>query len=205
MFERYTESARRALFFSRYEASELGSLTIETEHLLLGLLRSRRGIVDRLLDDADVSPDDLSAELKRRSEFREKVPTSVEIPFSDEARRVLQFAAEEADRLQHRYIGTEHLLLGLLRVEHSVAGSALAAHGLRADPVRKKLVELLKENPAFVDDRGAPSAQSPGPAASVEGVRQVLLHLRESVHDKETRQLIDRICRDLAALSRRLS
>lgn len=205
MFERYTESARRALFFARYEASELGSLSIDTEHLLLGVLRGPKGVVRRLLEDADASADDLAAELKRRSEFREKISTSVEIPFSEAARRVLVLAVEEADRLEHNYIGNEHLLLGLLREQHARAGSVLAAHGLGADPVRKKLVELLKENPALAADRGAPSAQSPGPAASVEGVRQVLLHLRESVRDKETRKLIDRICSDLAALSRRLS
>ena len=78
MFERYTESARRALFFSRYEASELGRRSIETEHLLLGLLRAGKGVTSR-------------------------------IPFSDETNRILDHTAEEADRLRHSSIGTEHL------------------------------------------------------------------------------------------------
>ena len=77
--------------------------------------------------------------------FREKVSTSVEIPFSAETKRVLQFAAEEADRLLHNYIGTEHLLLGILREERSVAASILMEKGMRLNTVREDIVQLLNE------------------------------------------------------------
>ena len=77
--------------------------------------------------------------------FREKVSTSVEIPFSAETKRVLQFAAEEADRLLHNYIGTEHLLLGILREERSVAASILMEKGMRLNTVREDIVALLNE------------------------------------------------------------
>ncbi len=77
--------------------------------------------------------------------FREKVSTSVEIPFSAETKRVLQFAAEEADRLLHNYIGTEHLLLGILREERSVAASILMEKGMRLNAVREDIVQLLNE------------------------------------------------------------
>src|ERR671919_4192 len=121
MFERYTERARRVLFFARYEASQLGSISIETEHLLLGLIREGKGLTSRIFARSHLSLESIRKEIEGRTVFREKVSTSVEIPFSAETKRVLQFAAEEADRLLHNYIGTEHLLLGILREERSVA------------------------------------------------------------------------------------
>ena len=131
MFERYTERARRVLFFARYEASQLGSISIETEHLLLGLIREGKGLTSRIFARSHLSLENIRKEIEGRTVFREKVSTSVEIPFSAETKRVLQFAAEEADRLLHNYIGTEHLLLGILREERSVAASILMEKGMR--------------------------------------------------------------------------
>src|SRR6266536_1752709 len=135
MFERYTERARRVIFFARYEASQLGSNSIETEHLLLGLIREGKGLTSRIFARSHLSLENIRKEIEGRALFREKVSTSVEIPFSAETKRVLQFAAEEADRLLHNYIGTEHLLLGILREERSVAASILMEKGMRLNAV----------------------------------------------------------------------
>jgi len=145
MFERYTERARRVLFFARYEASQLGSQSIETEHLLLGLIREGKGLTSRLFARANVGLDAIRKEIEGRTVFREKVSTSVEIPFSSETKRALQFAAEEADRLLHNYIGTEHLLLGILREERSLAATILVDKGMRLSAVRDDIVSLLNE------------------------------------------------------------
>ena len=145
MFERYTERARRVLFFARYEASQLGSISIETEHLLLGLIREGKGLTSRIFARSHLSLENIRKEIEGRTVFREKVSTSVEIPFSAETKRVLQFAAEEADRLLHNYIGTEHLLLGILREERSVAASILMEKGMRLNTVREDIVQLLNE------------------------------------------------------------
>jgi ATP-dependent Clp protease ATP-binding subunit ClpC len=145
MFERYTERARRVLFFARYEASQLGSISIETEHLLLGLIREGKGLTSRLFSRSHISLESIRKEIEGRTIFREKVSTSVEIPFSTETKRVLQQASEEADRLLHNYIGTEHLLLGLLREERSVASSILSEKGMRLNSVREDVVQLLNE------------------------------------------------------------
>src|SRR5436190_2105006 len=110
MFERYTERARRVLFFARYEASQLGSISIETEHLLLGLIREGKGLTSRIFARSHLSLENIRKDIEGRTVFREKVSTSVEIPFSAETKRVLQYAAEEADRLLHNYIGTQHVL-----------------------------------------------------------------------------------------------
>jgi uncharacterized protein (TIGR03435 family) len=143
MFERFTERARRALFFARYEASELGSTSIDTEHLLLGLIRESKGLIDRLLADAGIAPEDIRDEVLRRVPAQSKISTSVEIPFSAAAKRVLQHTAQEADRLSHDYIGVEHLLLGLLREDRSLAADVLTARGLRLNRVRDRIVEFL--------------------------------------------------------------
>jgi hypothetical protein len=148
MFERYTERARRVLFFARYEASQLGSISIETEHLLLGLIREGKGLTSRLFARAHLSLEEIRREIERRTVFREKVSTSVEIPFSTEIKRVLQYAADEADRLLHNYIGTEHLLLGILREERSVAGSILTGRGMQLETVRADIQQLLTDGSA---------------------------------------------------------
>ena len=133
------------MFFARYEASQLGSISIETEHLLLGLIREGKGLTSRIFARSHLSLENIRKEIEGRTVFREKVSTSVELPFSTETKRVLQFSAEEADRLLHNYIGTEHLLLGILREERSVAATILSEKGMRLNTVREDIVQLLNE------------------------------------------------------------
>ena len=145
MFERYTERARRVLFFARYEASQIGSISIETEHLLLGLIREGKGLTSRIFARSHLYLENIRKEIESRSVLREKISTSVEIPFSAETKRVLRHAAEEADRLLHNHIGTEHLLLGILCEERSVAASILLEKGMRLNAVREDIVQLVNE------------------------------------------------------------
>ncbi len=130
MFERYTEKARRVIFFARYEASQFGSPYIETEHLLLGLLREDKALTNRFLR-SHASVESIRKQIEGHTTIREKVSTSVDLPLSNECKRVLAYAAEEAERLSHKHIGTEHLLLGLLREEKCFAAEILHERGLR--------------------------------------------------------------------------
>jgi ATP-dependent Clp protease ATP-binding subunit ClpC len=145
MFERYTERARRVIFFARYEASQLGSNSIETEHLLLGLIREGKGLTSRIFSKSHLSMDTIRKEIEGKALYRDKVSTSVDIPLSVESKRVLGYAAEEAERMLHNYIGTEHILLGLMREEKSVASGILAEKGMRLSAVREDVVQLLNE------------------------------------------------------------
>src|SRR5262245_28442742 len=145
MFERYTERARRVIFFARYEASQLGSNSIETEHLLLGLIREGKGLTSRLFSKSHLSMESIRKDIEGRALFRDKVPTSVDIPLSPESKRVLGYAAEEAERMLHNYIGTEHILLGVMREEKSVAAGILGEKGMRLTAVREDIVQLLNE------------------------------------------------------------
>jgi ATP-dependent Clp protease ATP-binding subunit ClpC len=144
MFEKFTEKAKRILFLARYEASQQGRESIDTEHLLLGLLKEGEETTRELFTRANVSIDLLQAELERRGPIREKLSTSVEIPFSEDTKKVLQYAEEEAERLMHPNIGTEHILLGLLRLEDASAGRLLAERGMRLFAVREDAVNIYK-------------------------------------------------------------
>jgi hypothetical protein len=133
MFERYTEKARRVIFFARYEASQYGSPYIETEHLLLGLLREDRSLVTWFPGKTNVEPE-IRAEIESRITRRERISTSVEVPLTADCKRVLHLAAETAEKLGHRHVGTEHLMIGILRVEGSLAAQILHARGVKPEP-----------------------------------------------------------------------
>src|ERR1700756_1549053 len=144
MFERYTEKARRVIFFARYEASQFGSPYIETEHLLLGLLREDKALTNRFLR-SHASVESIRKQIEAHTTIREKVSTSVDLPLSNECKRVLAYAAEEAERLGHKHIGTEHLLLGLLREEKCFASEILQERGLKLAQIRDELARVTQE------------------------------------------------------------
>src|ERR1700694_985697 len=141
MFERYTEKARRVVFFARYEASHYGSPFVETEHILLGILREYPEMTQILRSGAFEA---IRKEIDDRTPPRQGVSTSVDLPLSNESKRVLAYGAEEAERLAHRHIGTEHLLLGVLREKSCVAAEILQRHGLDVSRLR---VQFAKPSP----------------------------------------------------------
>lgn len=138
MFERYTEKARQGVFFARYEASQFGSPYIETEHLLLGLLRADKALSNRFLR-SHASVESIRKQIEDHTMPGDKVSTSLDLPLSNESKRVLAYAAEEAGRLGQKHIGPEHLLLGLLREETCFAAEILHERGLRLSIIREAL------------------------------------------------------------------
>lgn len=165
MFERYTERARRVIFFARYEASQLGSVTIETEHLLLGLLREDQQTTNRFLEHFS-SIEDIRKEIENRSTLREKVPTSIDLPLSNECKRILAYSWEEAEKLKCNHIGTEHLLLGILRETNCAAARILSEFGFNADTIRAE----LNRNPVPPELVGLVMVRSPRREGSHQGL-----------------------------------
>ncbi|HYR43660.1 MAG TPA: NTF2 fold immunity protein [Terriglobia bacterium] len=148
MFERYTEVARRVIFFARYEASHFGSTTIESEHLLLGLIREHPNLIQRFVPGAP-SAEDFRKEIAAQLTVRPKISTSIDLPLSLECKRILAYSAEEAERLNHRMINSEHLLLGTLREENCVAANVLRQSGLQLHAIREELARHpMAEEPA---------------------------------------------------------
>jgi hypothetical protein len=169
MFERYTEKARRVIFFARFEASQYGSPYIETEHLLLGLLREDRSIARRFLLEVNIEVG-IRAEVEKHITVRERISTSVEVPLTMESKKVLNLAGEEADRMGHRHIGTEHVLLSLLRMEGSLASKILQARGVK--------LATLREQMAKVSDASSINAQPKSSKRAVDTLASFLAGLK---------------------------
>jgi hypothetical protein len=167
MFERFTEKARRVIFFARYEASQFGSPYIETEQLLLGLLREDKSLANRFLHSHAVV-ESIRKQIEDRTVVREKTSTSVDLPLSHECKRALAYGSEESERLKHKHIDTGHLLLGLLREEKCFAAQLLREQGLTVDSVRDALRQEVPQQQNPLQRR---------PSASFAGLDQWLAEL----------------------------
>jgi ATP-dependent Clp protease ATP-binding subunit ClpC len=139
MFERYTDRARRVIFFARYDASALASSSIDTEHLLLGLLREGAGVAGKIFKRGTLTYEVVRREIEARGRLHVPTSTSVDMPLSSEAMHVLRHASEEAGRMDAPHIDTEHLLLGLLRESECLAADILTSKGLRLEDVREEM------------------------------------------------------------------
>jgi ATP-dependent Clp protease ATP-binding subunit ClpC len=181
MFERYTEKARRVIFFARYEASQFGSPYIETEHMLLGLLREDKALTNRFLR-SHASVELIRKQIEAHTTVREKVATSVDLPISNEGKRVLAYAAEEAERLGHKHIGTEHLLLGLLREEGCFAAELLKDRGVKVESVREDLARQTHE----------PEARAPAPASAPPSLAEISRDLTQAAIDGQLGPVLGR-------------
>jgi ATP-dependent Clp protease ATP-binding subunit ClpC len=157
MMERYTEKARRVMFFAGYEARQSGSPCIETEHLLLGLLREDAVLKKRFIRPHS-SPESIWKQIEDHTVKRERVSALIDLPFSTEYTRVLLYAAEEADGLSNQHIGTEHLLLGLMRDENCYAAKILGNAGLNLTAIRQELAQLPHNDKWFKLTRNAREA-----------------------------------------------
>jgi ATP-dependent Clp protease ATP-binding subunit ClpC len=143
MFERFTERARQVVVLAQNEARALRHNYIGTEHLLLGLLREEEGIAARVLGELAVTVDEVRAQVGRIvGQGDEEVDTG-QIPFTPRAKKVLELALREAQALGHQYIGTEHLLLGLVRENSGVAARILLDFGADAETIRSEIIGLL--------------------------------------------------------------
>jgi len=185
MFERFTERARRAVVLAQEEARKLDHGYIGTEHLLLGLIREDEGVAAKALEALGISLKAVREQVVARVGRGQRPPTG-HIPFTERAKRVLELSLRESGQLGHRYIGTEHILLAIVREGDGVAAQVLT--GLGADPgrVRQQVIELLQgytgEGPRSgpwrgVGPRGRP-ARDAGPdddiAAGLEALGQRL-------------------------------
>ena len=156
MFEKYNEKARRALFFARYEASKLGSRVIESEHVLLGILREGEDTVGELFRRFHVKPEEIRREIEGERMFVERISSTAELPLSEESKKILAYASHEAESMLHSTVGSEHLLIGILRVEGCLAMRILAQHGLDVYSVREEVLAIAKEREATQQKKELP-------------------------------------------------
>ena len=140
MFERYTERSRRVIFFARYEALQYGSQVIAPEHILLGLMREDKTLSARFFPFRHIlTVDSIRRDIEERIVLRDRIPQSSELHLSPATKQILFYANDESRQLKNRHIGPEHLLLGIVREEKSIAAEILFGYGLRLQDVRDEM------------------------------------------------------------------
>ena len=143
MFERFTDRARKVMGLANQEAQRLNHEYIGTEHILLGLVKEGSGVGANVLKNLDVDLRKVRLEVEKLVKAGPEMVTMGKLPQTPRAKKVIEYAIEEARSLNHNYVGTEHLLLGLLREQDGVAAQVLRNLGLKLDEVREEVLNLL--------------------------------------------------------------
>jgi len=171
MFDRFTDRARKVMGLARQEAQRFNHQYIGTEHLLLGMVQEGSGIAANTLRNLDVSPQQIEAEIKKLTQDGPTMVTMGQLPFTPRTTKVLEYASAAAHDMRHNYIGTEHLLLGVITETGGVAAQALGNLGLNLQNIRKEVMELLGED-------------LPKPETPAEPVQDALLELAPTFFDR---------------------
>ena len=196
MFDKFTDRARKVMSLARNEAQRLGHDAIGTEHILLALIKEGSGVAARALINLDVDLKKVTAEIEKQIPSEPKPVASGSLPFTPRAKRTLEFAHEEAANLGHDYIGTEHLLLGLLREQEGLAARVLVNLGVRLDEVRDEILNILG---AGMPPQVEPEEPPEGPEAAGAGAKAS--PARGGTSRSKTPAL-DTFSRDLTALAK---
>jgi ATP-dependent Clp protease ATP-binding subunit ClpC len=168
MFERFTDKARRVVVLAQEESRLMNHNYIGTEHILLGLLHEGEGVGAKALESMDISLDAVRQQVEKMIGQGETAPTA-HIPFTPRAKKVLELSLRESKQLGHNYIGTEHILLGLIREGEGVAAQVLEKLGADPNKVRQQVVKLLS---GFTGPERAWEQVPPGEETVTLGVRQ---------------------------------
>ena len=169
MFERFTDRARRVIVLAQEEARELNHNYMGTEHILLGLIKEGEGVAAKALEQMGINLDDVRREVIEIIGHGSQ-PVSGHIPFTPRAKKVLELSLREGLQMGHKYIGTEFLLLGLIREGDGVAAQVLTKLGADLPTVRQTVIQLLSGYEGDNQNPEVPQA-GPGPVASGPGPR----------------------------------
>src|SRR2546429_21828 len=146
MYERFTDRARKVMQLANQEAQRLNHEYIGTEHILLGLVKEGSGVAANVLKNLDIDLRKIRLEVEKLVQSSPEVGTPGKLPQTPRAKKVIEYSIEEARNLNHNYVGTEHLLLGLLREQEGVAAQVLMNLGLKLEDVREEVLNLLGHN-----------------------------------------------------------
>ena len=160
MYERFTDRARKVMQLANQEAQRFNHEYIGTEHILLGLVKEGSGVAANVLKNLDVDLRKIRLEVEKIVQSGPDMVTMGKLPQTPRAKKVIEYAIEEARNLNHNYVGTEHLLLGLLREQEGVAAQVLMNLGLKLEDVREEVLNLLGHNPMATEESGSSGSGS---------------------------------------------
>ena len=162
MYERFTDRARKVMQLANQEAQRFNHEYIGTEHILLGLIKEGSGVAANVLKNLDVDLRKIRLEVEKLVQSGPDMVTMGKLPQTPRAKKVIEYSMEEARNLNHNYVGTEHILLGLLREQEGVAAQVLMNLGLKLEEVREEVLNLLGHG--MEGPEGAERAGGLGPA-----------------------------------------
>src|SRR6516165_4536483 len=162
MYERFTDRARKVMQLANQEAQRLNHEYIGTEHILLGLVKEGSGVAANVLKNLDIDLRKIRLEIEKIVQSGPDMVTMGKLPQTPRAKKVIEYSIEEARNLNHNYVGTEHLLLGLLREQEGVAAQVLMNLGLKLEDVREEVLNLLGHNPESGEGGGGERTASKG-------------------------------------------
>src|SRR4051812_23705172 len=168
MFERFTDRARKVMALANQEAQRFNHEYIGTEHILLGLVKEGSGVGANVLKNLDVDLRKVRLEVEKLVKSGPDMVTMGKLPQTPRAKKVIEYAIEEARNLNHNYVGTEHLLLGLLREHDGVAAQVLMNLGLKLEEVREEVLNLLGAGTESEEATGAGSGGGGGGGGGAE-------------------------------------
>ena len=168
MYERFTDRARKVMQLANQEAQRFNHEYIGTEHILLGLVKEGSGVAANVLKNLEVDLRKIRLEVEKLVQSGPEMVTVGKLPQTPRAKKVIEYSMEEARNLNHSYVGTEHILLGLLREQEGVAAQVLMNLGLKLEDVREEVLNLLGHGleGAEVGERGGRAGESESPASS---------------------------------------
>src|ERR1043165_784722 len=146
MYERFTDRARKVMQLANQEAIRFNHEYIGTEHILLGLINEGTGVAANVLMNLDIDLGKVRLEVRKIVQGNPEMATISKLPQTPRARKVIEYAIDESRKLNHNYVGTEHLLLGLLREDEGVAAQILMNFGLSLASVRQEVLNLLGDS-----------------------------------------------------------
>jgi len=194
MFDRFTDRAKKVMSFARQEAMKFNHEYIGTEHILLGLVQEGSGVAANVLKNMSIDLEKIRHEVEKIVKTGPSMVTMGQLPFTPRAKKVLELSLEEASQLSHNYIGTEHLLLGLIRENEGIAAQVLMNLGVKLDEVREEVLEFLGASENGEDDGEGPETSGGGGGGSGSGA--------PSGNTKSKTPALDSFGRDLTELAR---
>ena len=206
MFDRFTDRAKKVMSFARQEAMKFNHEYIGTEHILLGLVQEGSGVAANVLKNMTVDLEKIRHEVEKIVKTGPSMVTMGQLPFTPRAKKVLELSLEEASQLSHNYIGTEHLLLGLIRENEGIAAQVLMNLGVKLDEVREEVLEFLgaseNNNSGGNNEEESENSESQGNSGNSGGSQPSAGSGTPQGNSKSKTPALDSFGRDLTDLAR---
>ena len=201
MFDRFTDRAKKVMNLARQEAQRFNHEYLGTEHVLLGLVQEGSGVAANVLKNMGVDLDKIRMEVEKIVKTGPTMVTMGQLPFTPRAKKVLELSMEEASSLNHNYIGTEHLLLGLIKENEGIAAQVLLNLGVKLEDVREEVLDFLGADSPDDDDEEGSLTDEGGSTSASKSKTPALDSFGRDLTELASEGKLDRLTKEVIAVS----